>query len=433
MPIKGFSDQHRFTRAGHIRLGIKKVSQRGTEYPEKTDYFVFDPTDETLKKQWVTLNGEKPTRIDVALPSNNFDECWDLHYKCYGGNGLVCKGDGEFAERYNDGGDRVKCACPEPENCEFALARGKKDRDGNLEPGCKRVGRLSLFLPDLPTLSIFELQTSGRNSCLNIQSGLRDLFFVLRNQPAGVPFQLHLNPEQKQHPKTGRKVLVYVVSVVIPVSLKQLGACRSLLDLSQPLPQLPPPSDDIPEDLYPSSTVREVRRNQGMAPEFNVDPDTGEVLDDDSAEEPAHAPAQEAQQPRGAQRTGQRQSAPPEPAQALEDDPDVKAALAQFTPAKARALLASAKSGGWDKDRLMDVIGKQETRTPAEPQQRRRPQPEPTPEPEPEHKPEPEQTAESPFASWSNDDQPELPMGDDEPKQPKTATPSRRGSGRAMF
>jgi len=38
--IKGLSSIRRLPRLGKIRLGIKKVTAKGKEYPSETDYFV---------------------------------------------------------------------------------------------------------------------------------------------------------------------------------------------------------------------------------------------------------------------------------------------------------------------------------------------------------------------------------------------------------
>ena len=40
MPIKGMTDREYVTRVGKIRLGEKRISRNGKEYPAATDYFV---------------------------------------------------------------------------------------------------------------------------------------------------------------------------------------------------------------------------------------------------------------------------------------------------------------------------------------------------------------------------------------------------------
>lgn len=368
MPIFGFSEQHRNDRAGHVRLGIKKKTDKGFEYPSKTDYFVFDPNDKALIPVWNDLFGERANKITVALPSNEIDQVWDLHYRCYGGaSGLLCKGNGATATRVMQDGQWLDVRCPGPEECDYSMDRGQKDKKtGEVTPGCKRVGRLQFFIPDMPTTQVFELASSGRNTCLNIQSGLRTFAAMKGGRIAGIPVELQLHPEEVQNPKTGKKVLIYAVHLVIPVSLRQIGALKPLFD-GPSLPYCPPPSDDIPTDLYPQSVVGKIGSRVGLrfiesqvAEPCNeaVDQETGEVLE-------AASPGDEEGDHR------------------LIDE-----ALSQFPPAKQKALRASAEAGNWSREQFLDVIAKQgggrqaSPQTPATPSAPAPPAP-PTAQPDP--------------------------------------------------
>ena len=42
MAIKGVSEVRRLPRCGKIRLGIKKKTKEGVEYPAEVDYFILD-------------------------------------------------------------------------------------------------------------------------------------------------------------------------------------------------------------------------------------------------------------------------------------------------------------------------------------------------------------------------------------------------------
>ena len=391
-PIVGFSDQNRWTRGGHIRLGVKNKTQSGAEYPVKTDYFVFDPFDSSLMDIWDALYGTpgeptKATKITVALPSNDYDEVYNEYYRCYGTNGLLCKGTGQEAQRSDEKGGMFSVECPEPENCDYALKRGRKEKNSDyVVPGCKRVGRLSVYLPDMPTLQVFELATSGRNSCLNIHSGLRQLFSVKHGKPAGVPFELHLNPQQTQHPRTGQKVLIYAVTVVIPASLRDIGAVQSLLDINN-LPALPAPDESCPTDLYPRGTVKQlegpgtttvtVENDQ----QVEVETATGRVLNEDAEDPdipfddddisippppPPPPPARTSGRQAAASRPAAQQPPAAQPAVSANDlsaDPEIIEALKGFTAAKRNGLLDSAKAGAWSKKELLEVVAQQKRPT----------------------------------------------------------------------
>ena len=123
----------RLSRLGVIRLGIKKKTSSGKEYPAEVDHFVLRDAPEL-----VAAYGDAPTELLIYLPYDSLDEnlvAWhELWYKA----GLVCRGNGEtiqklvksgvgvviadgevilpYADRAQDGstpefveGDRVRC------------------------------------------------------------------------------------------------------------------------------------------------------------------------------------------------------------------------------------------------------------------------------------------------------------------------------------
>ena len=155
MPIKGFADQTRIPRVGKIHLGIKQKSAKSdSEYPRATDYFVVnedDSTSESAVKAFRSVYGEKPKAIKVMFPSNQIENFFPQYLKAYrrtgGGNQLYCWGDGENANRLMDSGEWAKMPCLYKE-CPI-YAEGK----------CKELGQLQFFLPDVPMLGIWQVDT----------------------------------------------------------------------------------------------------------------------------------------------------------------------------------------------------------------------------------------------------------------------------------
>ena len=104
MAIKGLSEVRRLPRLGKIRLGIKKKTAAGKEYPSEVDYFILDPqTPSELENQkiideFTTLYGEKPKSMKIMFPVANPEVYFPQFYKRYGSStALKCKGDGEVA------------------------------------------------------------------------------------------------------------------------------------------------------------------------------------------------------------------------------------------------------------------------------------------------------------------------------------------------
>lgn len=337
MPIKGLSDQRRFSRGGKVRLGEKKVSPKsGKEYPAKLDYFLFDPDDTKLIPIWNKLFGEHPRRIKIAFPTEDPALVFPQWYKCYGGNGLLCKGDGENAVRRSEDGALVDVDCPGPLNCDYAHARSKSG------PACKQVASLQFFIPDLPVMQVFQIDTSSYNSIVNMNSQL-DVLRRVCGRISFLPVELIIKPYQTM--ADGKKVMVYVLDLVVGLGLAQIAALKPLVAGALPA-EVPLPSEALPDDLYPRTLQALPEPAAPPAPEQNksedglYDPYDEPPLDD---VEPEPEAAQEA-------------APEPEAAPGLENDPDVVPLLAQLPAAKAQAMLASAFAGGWDKDRLVKII-----------------------------------------------------------------------------
>src|SRR6056297_1826890 len=105
--IKNFDDRFRMQRLGKIRLGVKKTSKKGNEYPSAVDYFVCPPE---VKEVY----GEKPRRLDIMIPHDDVESIFPTSLKRYGSqSGLICRGDGEIAHRRQEGSDNwEEISCP---------------------------------------------------------------------------------------------------------------------------------------------------------------------------------------------------------------------------------------------------------------------------------------------------------------------------------
>jgi hypothetical protein len=267
MPIKNLSDKRRFSRGGKIRLGEKTKNAKGVEYPTKLAYMLFDPDDESLIPIFEGLYGKEPTSITIALASEDVEQVAPLYYRAYGaGEKLVCKGDGETAQRsIKDSGTRQQVECLGPENCEYAMSRGRGGK-----PGCKAVLNFQFFLPDVPVMQVFQINTSSFNSIVNINSAL-DILRSVAGRISLVPVELVLKPQDAVEPDTGKKITIYVLDMVIAAGLRDLDKLQPLTRQTQI--DAPPPSEALPDDLYPRS---QVAHDALPAPEPAVDGDEKE-------------------------------------------------------------------------------------------------------------------------------------------------------------
>ena len=91
MPIKDLqTNEYGFPEGGRIRLGIKKLNNKGTEYPVETDYFVMNDAQDLIPAY-----GDTPKELLVFLPYQERDKNFRAYYELFKTGGLYCQGDGE--------------------------------------------------------------------------------------------------------------------------------------------------------------------------------------------------------------------------------------------------------------------------------------------------------------------------------------------------
>lgn len=100
MPINSLERNKQLPRLGKIRLGIKKQSRKGTQYPDTVPYFVLKDAPDVVAEY-----GENPTSIDIIFPHRDRNIVLPTWFRWYGGgyrdnNGdivggeLYCRGTG---------------------------------------------------------------------------------------------------------------------------------------------------------------------------------------------------------------------------------------------------------------------------------------------------------------------------------------------------
>jgi hypothetical protein len=211
------ADRRHFPRLGVIKLGIKKVGEKGP-YPSATDYFVCPP-------EVKAIYGEKPTSLRIMFPANEMALVAPVYHKCYSiTQGLVCIGDGnncqrkidtktgDFAGRDTEHWDRVSSVCT-PYDCPKVI-----------DKQCWRTMSLFFILPDVPGLGVYQINTRSRYSIGNIQNQLgRDGFLrpFTKGRIAFIPLILSLNKQQVS-PLGEKKKAVYILNITTELKLTDL-------------------------------------------------------------------------------------------------------------------------------------------------------------------------------------------------------------------
>lgn len=264
MPIEGISNVDKIPRIGKIRLGIKVKGQKG-EYPKATDYFVFDPDDESVMEEIRKVYGEKPKAIDIMFASEDSEVNFPQYLKRYSFGTLICRGDGKtgterlFEKEVRVGDKQVECA-----GCKY-----KDDK-------CHPLASLMVLLPKIPGIGVWQLDTGSYHSIVGINAGIK-LVKTLYKRISGVPLRLLLNP--KQVTADGRAKTVYVLSLSMEGTLEQalksgvITGKEHAKELTAPKVLLPEPDEEEvvePEVMEPEVAEKEAEKiGANIESEFN--------------------------------------------------------------------------------------------------------------------------------------------------------------------
>jgi len=258
MAIKGLSEVRRLPRLGKIRLGIKKKTAEGKEYPAEVDYFILDPETEVelenkkMLDEFVRLYGDKPKAIRIMFPMADPNVYFPQFYKRYGSStSLQCKGDGEtaacavkeFAEGLEIIGTdemgltKVKCAGKE---CPYF--KNKK---------CSTVGVLQILLPELPGAGVWQITTGSYNSIVNLNSCI-DYITAVCGRAHMIPLTLERREQIVQY--EGKKSKHYILHINMDFKLIELQK-YALIDPTRMLVDLPPVEAEFEDILFEENVI----------------------------------------------------------------------------------------------------------------------------------------------------------------------------------
>ncbi|MCA9339659.1 MAG: hypothetical protein KDA17_01990 [Candidatus Saccharibacteria bacterium] len=206
----------------YCRQQIPEADYKET-YPVSADHFVVDELPEVVK-----VYGQKPTKINIVFPFHSIEENAPAAHKCYNSVSLICMGDGrqithainpqtgrktvrdgvalvDFEEALPDGQGKKKfrqgdfVGCPGKEHSFYAKCGF-----------CTPRTTLKFYIKEISSLSTFDLDTG---STVNYRRIVEQLGYFAYPQSEGglgmslqgVPFQLHIAPEEVAFTKKDKK------------------------------------------------------------------------------------------------------------------------------------------------------------------------------------------------------------------------------------
>lgn len=311
MPIIGLTDRGlSFPEIGQIRKGIKVEQKKGNktvEIPKDLDYFrvEFDVQEQESAARFLQVYGEQPQEINIILPFDDIDQCWDAWLEAYTAGMLVARADGQRFQYWVDtanGEVKVKNGIPVvPYQDKMVVGQDYQGKD----VFCRPVGRLQVIIPELKRAAYLTVHTTSIHDIANIGQQLEAIKKINDGVIKGIPLVLRRRPKKISVPKPdGQRVRMekWLLSIEAdPVWVEaKLGQVRALAQPGQYDPMdyaevlLPEIIDDdleteqddiqveMPEDLvgteYAKDFEAEARMSWEMAKTVK-DPD-GNLYDD---------------------------------------------------------------------------------------------------------------------------------------------------------
>lgn len=242
----------RLKRAGIIRLGIKKKSERtGKMYPAETPHFVLKDA-----SGLADIYGLAPKRLNVYLPFNEVDRNLIAWHQNWVAGGLICRGDGERIEYAVDAKtgevivkkgqaagtgtfDGIKMTVGHPVKCP-GLSHDLYPRCRD----CRPNALLIVLIREVSRLAYYQIATSSIHNIVNLTGQMR---WVKENigRLQGVPFILERRPDSISTPgNNGKRVrrekyLLHLEPDPEWVKAMMAEMCRRALPGGDRMPALP--------------------------------------------------------------------------------------------------------------------------------------------------------------------------------------------------
>jgi hypothetical protein len=198
MAIASFEKNRHMGVIGKIRLGEKKISQGGKEYPVETPHFVLTDAPDVAR-----VYGDAPTSIDCFFISDDPNEVMPYWYKWYAGGAkdkdgkmvggrLQCYGNGEVAHHMAKR-DPVTRVVPTrtclAEKCTDWIVNGKQQ--------CRPSMSVYVLVPLASLFGVYQIDTnsvSAINNFISIVGSIKAQWGVLKN----IPFRIYREPTNIQ-------------------------------------------------------------------------------------------------------------------------------------------------------------------------------------------------------------------------------------------
>lgn len=204
---------------GKIRIGEKKTSGSGKEYPVSLDYFKADGN---YADKFIKIYGQKPNQLEILFMSDNISDCCFQRYELWKGKKLFGFGDGEEFLLWNKEKEEYQrfLVSQVPDIQERASKKAEAE--------WAEVLTLRFFLTQFrEVLGVWQLDTRASKS--SIQQIVSTFDFVLekRGSVVGVAFDLKVEKVTSTKPDSKN---VYPIISLIPKGGTATDAAVKLIE-----------------------------------------------------------------------------------------------------------------------------------------------------------------------------------------------------------
>src|ERR1700687_2091952 len=195
--------QRSLRRLGRIRIGEKKTSAEGQQYPAKMTKWLLTPPSADLRAAAADLYGGEvkewagaPTEgkqfelytdadtLDIVMPPH--DMVFSQWYELWSGGGCAGRCDGQWEQLANEA-----CSCPaDTEEKQALAAKGQ---------ACKPTTPLFVILPRVPDIGMWHSETHGFYAAVEIPGVLEIMHRLSTATGAMVPAHLRIHPRTSTH------------------------------------------------------------------------------------------------------------------------------------------------------------------------------------------------------------------------------------------
>jgi len=303
MSIKGLTDRNlSFPEIGQVRKGAKK-NEKGELGRDLTYFRVeFDEKEQEASSKFNQVYGEQPQEINILLPFDEINRCWDAWLEAYTAGRMIARADGEKFIYWIDtatGKNKVKDGEPYTKYTEGQIVGTYVDGKGKVQNvTCDPVGRLKVVIPELQRLAYLTVMTSSLHDIANISAQLEALKSVNGGRIAGIPMVLRRRPKKISTPKpdgTRARYTKWMLSIEADpqwvkaklIEVKHAALPGNGLNLlpdtidaqfKDDAPEVGEPDEEIQDDEYQEDEERIIPSEPAMNTDYDVDLKTPEQV-----------------------------------------------------------------------------------------------------------------------------------------------------------